>query len=124
MFPFLNPSYYLMNEPVSPPFDVIFWVITGLFLLGAIYSLTQEYKTKRHFWEKMSISTSSLFIAGLFLNFFASKGAPFFGWRLWLMMWVLAVATWSILQIHYWLIARPRAKKRAHELLTQKKYTS
>lgn len=120
--PLIRSSFYLSSEPLTPPFDVIFWAITFVFMIVASYSLYQEFKTKRRFWENISVAATSFFVAGLLLNFFTMKAATFFGWRLWIMLWLLSIVVWFGYQLHYWLIARPRSKKRVAELLGEKKY--
>ncbi|GEM_PF-3334808 len=120
--PLLNLDYYLIAEPISPPFDIIFWVITGIFMVLGGISLWQERKTKKRMWENMSVATASFFVAGLFLNFFPARSAPFFGWRLWLVIWLVSIFIWVGFKAHYFLIARPRAKNRVQEILGKKKY--
>lgn len=109
-----------------------FWFLLLVFIVcsivGVYLLVTREKKTKHNGLLKSVYTVSlhwlnSLGFVGLILFALRHYRVPYFGMRVWLILWLLICLVWLLVVIKYLLIEVPKKKKEYLEKNSFKKYT-
>ena len=95
---------FTMSYWFSQPFTAYglvkwFWVLSFLFLIlfgivARIVRNSQNDKTLRELWRRVSNLGFTTGLLGLLWLFFRQERIPFFAWRFWLLIWLVLFVWW------------------------------
>lgn len=125
----INPAYLLEKQP-GPAADAVFGaaIFFALFLIASGFvwlSFVRRERTEPIYKSVRERTVRWLFttgFVGLILVFFRWQSIPYFGTRIWLVLWLIAAAVWFLFVMNYLLKKFPKERKIDEERKTRERY--